>query len=625
MDIAVVTGASSSLGIAISRRLIDLGFRVYGLGGDYRNCPLNNVDFKPINCDLSDGAQVMQSVMEIIEREGGICLVVNNAKFFPKDSFAEASPQEMDRSMRINLLTPLLIARCALPSLQRLQGFIINLGVSAQESARGGVIGAATSGGLRWAHEALFDEVRDYGVKVSLISPEPNRRPVTNGGSKAAKSSSETAIDPSAVAEAVVGLVQSRGDNWVTELVIRPRRWTSSELPPIVDLPYPDPKPIPYTVPRVIVEAEEELDEQMEDPGIQPDQNADESDSERQKADKQRSDERGSSRQRSEPQEADEQSADRQDSGERGSGEKKRRRRRRRRSGDRRDEPANQSDSAEGSQSQQAARLDQPARRDQPARKDSADAKESTKRDSRPAKSERSERAPASAAEPQLESADKPAEEAEGRRRRRRRGRKPAPPGVQAANGSVPFAKSDSPEAVYSAAPKAKDARPDPRAAKSTNESSSTLPPKPVVKKTEVPAQSADDAPVKEPMGRKEVEKLASEKSLGEMSCEERAEVAATKSPRKLARRSGRPSAAKKPAPAKKVASKAAAAKEIPAKEAPVKEVVVAKEPPAKKAVKKAAKKAVKKAAKKAVRKSAAKKVSKKATRKAVDKGFEKE
>lgn len=261
MDIALVTGASSSLGIAISQRLISIGFRVYGLGGDYRNCPLRNSDFRPIPCDLSDGAQVMQEVVRILQKESGICLVVNNAKYFPVESIAEVSPKDLDRALRINLLTPLLIARCALPGLQKLQGFIINLGVAPHELSRGGVIGAATSGGLRAAHEAMFNEVRDYGVKVSMISPEPNRWSPSERN-KAAEQKGEARLDPDAVASAVADLVLNKSKNLITEVVIRPRRWIDAQLPPVIDLPFPEPKPIPYTVPREVIEAEEQFDEQ---------------------------------------------------------------------------------------------------------------------------------------------------------------------------------------------------------------------------------------------------------------------------------------------------------------------------------------------------------------------------
>ena len=42
MDVAIVTGASTGLGAAISRKLLELGFRVYGLGGNYTQMPFNN-------------------------------------------------------------------------------------------------------------------------------------------------------------------------------------------------------------------------------------------------------------------------------------------------------------------------------------------------------------------------------------------------------------------------------------------------------------------------------------------------------------------------------------------------------------------------------------------------------
>ena len=82
MDIAIVTGASSSLGLAISRRLMQLGFRVYGLGGEYKDCPLQNVNFKPVNCDLADPVAIDAACKRILEKEKGIYVLINNAKFF---------------------------------------------------------------------------------------------------------------------------------------------------------------------------------------------------------------------------------------------------------------------------------------------------------------------------------------------------------------------------------------------------------------------------------------------------------------------------------------------------------------------------------------------------------------
>ncbi|HSH09318.1 MAG TPA: SDR family oxidoreductase, partial [Oceanipulchritudo sp.] len=138
MDIAIVTGASSSLGLAISRRLIQLGFRVYGLGGDYKDCPLQNVNFKPMACDLADPVALDAACQRILEKEKGVFLVVNNAKFFGRNRFLEMDIEEMERILRINLLCPMVLIRNFAHSLKELQGYIIQLGASYADSSAGG-------------------------------------------------------------------------------------------------------------------------------------------------------------------------------------------------------------------------------------------------------------------------------------------------------------------------------------------------------------------------------------------------------------------------------------------------------------------------------------------------------
>jgi NAD(P)-dependent dehydrogenase (short-subunit alcohol dehydrogenase family) len=264
MDIAIVTGASSSLGLAISKRLIQLGFRVYGLGGDYTNCPLNNVNFKPMACDLADPDAVEASCRQILEKEKGVYVLVHNAKYFGRNAFPEMDNQEMERILRINLLCPLVLSRTLAESLMTLQGYIIQLGSPYAETTRGGPAGAAASGGLKWMGEVLFQDLRGHGVRVCHISPEPNRgrdpRTVVRPGARL-----EASIDPDAVAQAVEQILQSPYGNIVTEMIMRPLRVSEPVHDPVIRLPYPEPKPVPYTVPREMIEAEEQLeDEEIE-------------------------------------------------------------------------------------------------------------------------------------------------------------------------------------------------------------------------------------------------------------------------------------------------------------------------------------------------------------------------
>lgn len=259
MDIAIVTGASSSLGLAISQRLIQMGFRVYGLGGDYTNCSLQNVNFKPVPCDLADPGAVEHAARAILEQEKGVFVLINNAKYYGKKPYFEADRQEIERILNINLLCPLILTRVLTDSLVSLQGFLIQLGSPYAETSRGGPVGAAASGGLKWMGEVLFNDLRDHGVKVCHLSPEPNRgrdpRTVARPGARI-----EAAIDPEAVAQAIEQILQSRFGNIVTEMVLRPLRVSEPDFDPVVRLPYPKPKPVPYTVPREMIEAEEQLE-----------------------------------------------------------------------------------------------------------------------------------------------------------------------------------------------------------------------------------------------------------------------------------------------------------------------------------------------------------------------------
>ncbi len=261
MDIAIVTGASSSLGLAISRRLIQLGFRVYGLGGDYKDCPLQNVNFKPVPCDLADPVAVEEACRKVLEKEQGVYVLVNNAKYFGRSRYLDMDIPEMERILSINLLCPMVLIRNLAPSLKELQGYIIQLGTLHAESCRGGAAGAAASGGLKWMGDVLFHDLREHGVKVCHLSPEPNRgrdpRTTARPGAR-----TESSIDPEALAQAVEQILQSPFGNVITELVMRPLRTREPEQDPVRKLPYPDPQPIPYTVPREMIEAEEQLEEE---------------------------------------------------------------------------------------------------------------------------------------------------------------------------------------------------------------------------------------------------------------------------------------------------------------------------------------------------------------------------
>jgi len=246
MDIALITGAASGLGLAAARKLIELGYKVYGLGGDYSQTPLNRSGFVPVSCNLGDLAEVENKLDTILEKEGNIHVLVNNAKVYGTRHLEETSSTDLDLVLRINLHLPLLLARKALPGLMKYGGFIINIGATSADLSRGGPLGAATAGGLYWMAQSIFNQYRETGVKVTTLFPQGNQwRPedVPPPSDKAP----QCVIDPEAVAQAIASVVSTRDGNIVTEMVIRPQRVVEKPAPAPLYVPYPKPEPLPHS------------------------------------------------------------------------------------------------------------------------------------------------------------------------------------------------------------------------------------------------------------------------------------------------------------------------------------------------------------------------------------------
>lgn len=242
MEIAIVTGAASGVGLAVARKLVDLGYRVYGLGGNYQDTAFSHRDFLPTPCDLSSIADIQQKVQQVIDEGNDVSLVVNNAKYFSAHPFREMQLNEIEATIAINLLCPLTIVRMALPSLAKFKGHVINIAPTNVSQSRGGPAAAAAAGGLDWMGEALFEELRDNGVKVTTLYPQGNRIRPTDAGTPAQGRPPKSAINPESIAEAIEHIVISRSGNFISQVILRPEQLREDNFPPAQRLPMPKPK-----------------------------------------------------------------------------------------------------------------------------------------------------------------------------------------------------------------------------------------------------------------------------------------------------------------------------------------------------------------------------------------------
>ena len=221
---AVVTGASSGIGLAICRTLGRLGYEVYGIGRDFRQEPLwQQPGYHPLVCDLLDAEQRGACIREI-RSAGGAGLLVNNAGAGYYGLHEELNPEKIQEMMRINLEVPLILTQQLLRQLKKNKGAVINIAsVTANQSSPHGCAYGASKAGLAGFSRSLFDEARKYGVRVTAIYPDMTRTDLYRNADFREGEEEASYLLPEDVAGAVEFILGQREGVVVTELTLRPQ------------------------------------------------------------------------------------------------------------------------------------------------------------------------------------------------------------------------------------------------------------------------------------------------------------------------------------------------------------------------------------------------------------------
>lgn len=171
---AIVTGASSGIGLAIARYLLEEGYVVFGIGRDFNDGEklFQKENFKKIVLDLND-IEESEKIIKEISKKHEIDLLVNNAGIGYYGLHEEISSKKIDELVRINLTIPMIISSLLLRKMKKRGGTIINISsFCAHEINTHGCAYGASKAGLSSFGKSLFFEARKYGIKVVNIEPE---------------------------------------------------------------------------------------------------------------------------------------------------------------------------------------------------------------------------------------------------------------------------------------------------------------------------------------------------------------------------------------------------------------------------------------------------------------------
>lgn len=168
--VAVVTGGASGIGLATARLLQERGASVACLDVDPDGVP---EPLYGVRCDVTDDAAVHRAVAEVMERSGGVDIVVANAGIGAQGTVADNDDSEWWRVLDVNVLGVARVVRAALPYLRRSRhaAVVLTSSIAAWAGLPQRVLYSASKGALSAMTLAMAaDHVAD-GIRVNAVAP----------------------------------------------------------------------------------------------------------------------------------------------------------------------------------------------------------------------------------------------------------------------------------------------------------------------------------------------------------------------------------------------------------------------------------------------------------------------
>lgn len=170
----LVTGCSSGIGAATAARLAQSGWTVYATARRAETlAELEAKGCRILELDVVDDASRRAAVEAIVEAEGAVGVLVNNAGYSQSGAVESVPDERVRAQFETNVFAPLALCRLVLPGMRE-QGWgkIVNVSsMGGRFTFPGGGLYHASKHALEAASDALRFEVRGFGVDVILVEP----------------------------------------------------------------------------------------------------------------------------------------------------------------------------------------------------------------------------------------------------------------------------------------------------------------------------------------------------------------------------------------------------------------------------------------------------------------------
>jgi 3-oxoacyl-[acyl-carrier protein] reductase len=225
--VAIITGASRGIGLAVAHRLGTMGAKLSLCARDAKRLESAADELRSVAAgvftdvvNVTHGEQIVAFVQNTEKTLGPVGILVNNAGIGYFGPTHEASEANWDSVLDTNLKSVFLASKAVAPGMiQRRTGHIINIASLAGKNAFvGGGIYCASKWGLLGLTECMAEDLRGYGIRVSAICPGS----VATDFSPHGKKDVSKMLQAEDIAHAVEMIVTQAPQSFISEVLLRP-------------------------------------------------------------------------------------------------------------------------------------------------------------------------------------------------------------------------------------------------------------------------------------------------------------------------------------------------------------------------------------------------------------------
>jgi short-subunit dehydrogenase len=231
--VALVTGASSGIGLEVSTHLLEKGAKLYMVGRNLTNLKtsISKYDFEDwqinyIEADISRDSDIANIAKEI-NKEEKIDILIHSAGIIFLGPLEKESVENLDKQYRINLRAPYLITQKLLLKIKKAKGQIVFINSTAGLSSwENHSQYSATKHALRAVADSLRKEMLPFGVRIVSVFPGSTDTSMQERVQKIKGKgyNPKCFLDAAEVANSIVCSISLPQGSAITEITIRPNK-----------------------------------------------------------------------------------------------------------------------------------------------------------------------------------------------------------------------------------------------------------------------------------------------------------------------------------------------------------------------------------------------------------------